>query len=246
MAEDEVPPAELDEPLRPRPEPPTAPSGTSGTSGTSHPDLPESGSAEGPDEPATTPAPAPTWVARARVPVRDHNYEMVDWDPGEPPRRGIVVPLLIATLVVLLVALVGVLVWLGSRAGTAPPPTTPPPTTTTRAKAPDRPRTTRPPATIATVTVPDLVGLPYEEALAKLPEGITAQVVERMSASVKPGVVIGTNPPAGTTLPVPATIKIFVSMRPGSAEPEPTGSAEPGPSTVWWGSWPPLTRRPGG
>jgi len=79
-------------------------------------------------------------------------------------------------------------------------------------------------ATPEVVTVPQLVGLTKEDALAKVDELVlTAKVVERQVAGVAAGMVAEQTPPAGTTVKPKAVVTLVVSSGPGTNSP-PTAS----------------------
>ena len=93
-------------------------------------------------------------------------------------------------------------------AGTAPPSTTVPPSTTIP------PSTTVPPSTTipALIAVPDVVGQDAADARATLEaEGLVVEITEEASETVETGLVIETNPSAGTEVAEGTTVVLTVS-----------------------------------
>jgi serine/threonine-protein kinase len=79
------------------------------------------------------------------------------------------------------------------------------------------------------VPIPDVSGLTYEEAAAKITElGFTPQRRDEISLTVPAGEVIGTEPPAGTTLRPAPGIQVVIIVSQG--EPAPTQPPAPTPS----------------
>ena len=96
-------------------------------------------------------------------------------------------------------------------AGTAPPTTLPPSTTVPPTTIP--PTTTVPPTTIPPVVeVPDVVGQDAADARATLEaEGFVVEITEEPSEAVETGLVIDTNPSAGTEVAGGTTVVLTVS-----------------------------------
>ncbi|MFV2001179.1 MAG: PASTA domain-containing protein [Acidimicrobiia bacterium] len=68
------------------------------------------------------------------------------------------------------------------------------------------------PDTPATIPIPDVVGQPAEDAQSTLEgEGFTVSVTDQASADVKVGIVISTNPSAGTEVAPGTAVEIVVS-----------------------------------
>jgi PASTA domain len=167
----------------------------------------------------------PRWSARA--PVRTPEIpeeEPHDW--AEAP-RGLFVPILVTVCILLLVALVGLGSWLifASRPSGAPAPTptvqnaTPPATTGAR--------TATTPVSVAPteIPLPDVRGLDYETAAAKLTAlGFTPVRRDEIDGAVPKGKVIGTDPPAGT--PVRPGPGVRINIRVSLGLPETTRPAE--------------------
>jgi hypothetical protein len=147
-------------------------------------------------------------------------------EPEWRSRRGALVPVLVSVCVLLLLALFVLGAWLALANRPDPagaPPVSPGPTQTsatpsTSATSSPTPTT----STAAAVPIPDLAGLTYDEAAAKLTElGFTPVRRDEPSSTVAAGDVIGTEPPAGTTLRPAPDIRIVVVTSLGP--PAPTG-----------------------
>ena len=187
--------------------------------------------AETPQEP---PAP-PRWSARAQVPQREDDEELVPGWEGPPP-RSFAVPVLIITCVLLLLGLVGLAIWLVAR-GRDGGPTTPPTVTsapTTPAASvtsgpPTTPPTTPPQTTApALIAIPNLRGQPADAAAGELTRlGLVPERRNQASTDVEDGRVIGTDPVADSNVAPGTRVILIVSTGP----PEPTGEpTTPGPT----------------
>ena len=186
-------------------------------------------------ETASGPPAVPRWSARAQVPQRADEEEMVPgWDG--PPPRSFAVPVLIITCVLLLLALVGLAVWLVAR-GRDGGPTTPPtvtstpttPFTSATSGPPTTPTTTPPPTTApALVAIPNLRGQPADAAAGQLTGlGLVPERRDQASTEVEDGLVIGTDPGAESNVAPGTRVILIVSTGP----PEPTGGpTTPGPT----------------
>jgi hypothetical protein len=205
-------------PAAPAP-PPAGPSGTS--------ILPAIDDEVAPDQPGR-------WSARAQVAPPDvadtSEHYGAEWQ--EPP-RGPLVPILVTVCILLVLALAGLGVWLllSDRGGGTPTPTpsVPAPTSaappTTTKPAPTTPQAT----TSAAVTLPDLKGTDPASAENTLKAlGFKTNRRNEVSADVPAGFVVGTDPPAGTTVIPGATINIIVSTGTPTPSPKPT-SPKPSP-----------------
>ncbi len=65
------------------------------------------------------------------------------------------------------------------------------------------------------VTIPELVGQPFEEAQAALQKlGLTVNRVDTESADQAPGTVLATNPPSGTTVDKGSAVEVQVAAEP--------------------------------
>src|SRR5690606_39285334 len=64
---------------------------------------------------AAEPPVPPKWSARAQVPSRQFEEQAVDWSELEPPRRRVLVPVLIVLCILLIAALIGLGLWLALR-----------------------------------------------------------------------------------------------------------------------------------
>jgi hypothetical protein len=193
-----------------------------------------------PDEPApqaaasdgTTVLPAaaqtqqqPKWSARAGVPAGPRQQEQEQWVPERAPSRFWWTPVLIGILVLVLVGLIGLGLWLALRGSTpAPTPTgTPSAVPTTASPTPSPTPTPSPSASVATVPVPPLANVAVSDALPILQgQGLVPKVVTEVNDSVPAGTVIGTDPPAGTQVPVGSTVTVHVATASPSPSPSPS------------------------
>jgi serine/threonine-protein kinase len=77
----------------------------------------------------------------------------------------------------------------------------------------------------ATATVPDVVGTTQQQAQIAIENaGLTFGTVSQQLSDQPRGAVIGSDPPAGTTLPLPATVSIMLSQGPATVQiPDLTG-----------------------
>ncbi len=166
------------------------------------------------------------WAARAGVPARGPRAAAPEqqWVPEQAPRIWWT-PILIGLAILVLLGLVGLGLWLAVRGSTPVPGPSPTPGVSTTSAAP----TTAPPTTAASpptvlVPVPPLANVPADQAVDILrTQGLTANVVTRVSDSLPAGTVIDTNPPAGTKVPVGSVVTLFVAAPPAtSAPPTPT------------------------
>ena len=109
-------------------------------------------------------------------------------------------------------------------AGTTQTARTPPPTTSS---APLTPPVTAPVA----VAIPDVAGLPFDTAAARLRDlGLEVVRTNRSSTSVPAGSVIGTDPAIGTQVLTSSTIAIVVSS--GAPTTRPTTRPPASPTTT--------------
>ncbi|MFG2056401.1 PASTA domain-containing protein [Micromonospora sp. NPDC048930] len=161
---------------------------------------------------ATAPLPPtpPAWSGRAGVPTRPAAYQEpgAEWYAEEQAGRRWWMPILLGILALLLIALIGLGVWLALRAaernpGPAPSftavPTTAPrtsaaPTTTAPSTSPP---TTPASPTSAGVAMPPLVGLPQSAARAILDRLGVDYRVETRESDRPAGTVLETDPAAG-------------------------------------------------
>ncbi|HEX6870158.1 MAG TPA: PASTA domain-containing protein [Micromonosporaceae bacterium] len=181
-------------------------------------------------------APPTVWSARARVPPPDHDLMApAEWEEL-PPERGPLVPVLITVCVIMLLGLIGLGIWLLTRASNeAPRPLPTVPVTTATRSATPAPATTEATVTasastttLPVVALPDLRGEDYETAASALVElGLVPIRVDQSDLELSAGQVIGTNPPAGSFAAPGLRVRVFVSTGSPSLEPtsaEPTGS----------------------
>ncbi|WP_446217642.1 PASTA domain-containing protein [Micromonospora sp. IBHARD004] len=207
---------------------------------------PEPGDATAPQQPVDRTAPMPAaWSGRAGVPPpRPVGYQEAgaEWYTEEQAGRRWWMPILLGILALLLIALIGVGVWLALRAadrGPAPSPSlTPAPTTapaTTAAPTSAAPSTeppTTPPATTAAarVPMPPLVGLPEAAARAVLDRlGVDYRVVRRTSDRPA-GTVIETDPSPGEAISEGDQVTVVVAE--AAAPTTGAGTPTPGPSAT--------------
>ncbi|MDZ5444240.1 PASTA domain-containing protein [Micromonospora sp. 4G57] len=204
--------------------------------------LPPTGDRTARQQPADRTAPLPAaWSGRAGVPPpRPVGYQEAgtEWYTEEQAGRRWWMPILLGILALLLIALIGVGVWLALRAadrGPEPSPSlTPGPTTapaTTAAPTSAAP-TTQPPTTPPTTTaaarvpMPPLVGLPEATARAVLDRlGVDYRVVTRTSDRPA-GTVIETDPGAGEAIAEGDQVTVVVAE---AAAPT-TGAGTPTPA----------------
>jgi hypothetical protein len=187
----------------------------------------------------------PAWAGRAEVrqpqPGAGGDFTRTDWAPVEPePRRVWWSPILIGVLGLLLVALLGVGIWLivqsvGDDEEAVPTVTTSaPPTPVTSAlttaptsAAPTTTPPTTPPAEPEEVAVPALKGLSSAEARQALDRvGLTYRLIFR-PADAEPGTVIDSDPPEGREVPADTEITLVIAA-PRSSAPTPSASATEG------------------
>ncbi len=178
--------------------------------------------------PAVPPEP-PKWSARASVRPRDVEDGLVDgdeWSDSAPP-RGAFFPVLMTVSVMILLALIGLGVWLLVRGTGSPPPPLASATTTTSAHPTTTPppTTTKPPTTAPVmVSIPDLAGKDYAAAAAALQTvHLVATKATEHSDLVPAGQFVRAEPAVGSPVPVGSTVIVVISL--GSATPTPT--AEP-------------------
>ncbi len=190
--------------------------------------------------PVLPPEPADQrWSARAGVPAPGTRGPV----PGQTEyfapagRQGVWwTPILLGVLVVVLVVLLGTGLWLGLRGGATPAPsgTAAPSLVVTTAAAPTTAAPT-PSATASTAVfvLPDLSGVQAADAASTLSAaGLKVVQVEKVDGTRTPGVVISTDPPAGTPVPIGGTVTLTVAVPPPSSpppSPQPSASASVSP-----------------
>lgn len=173
---------------------------------------------------------SPRWSARASVRTPDVVEDQPDeW--AEPP-RSVLVPVLVTACILLLVALFALGTWLifaGRPSGT--PTTTPtvqnatPPATTQAQTSTSAARTPIP--------IPDVRGLDYETAAARLSAlGFTPVRRDEIDSEVPKGKVVGTDPPKGTPVVPGESVRINVIVSLGPPEQTTTAPPSEGPSTT--------------
>ncbi|MFR9780706.1 PASTA domain-containing protein [Micromonospora sp. MS34] len=197
---------------------------------------------------ATAPLPptVPAWSGRAGVPTRPAAYQEpgAEWYAEEQAGRRWWMPILLGILALLLVALIGLGVWLALRAAEqtpAPAPSPTPVSTTasrtsaapTSAAPSSSPPTTPPSPTSAEVSMPPLVGLPEAAARTILDRlGVDYRVVSRESDRPA-GTVLETDPAAGEPVEDGDRVTLVVAEEAapatdaGTPTPAPTATATP-------------------
>ncbi len=187
----------------------------------------------------------PAWAGRAEVrqarPGAGGDFTRTDWAPVEPePRRVWWSPILIGILGLLLVALLGVGIWLivqsvGDDEQAVPTVTTsapqapvtsaltPPPTSAAATTTPS----TSAPAEPEEVAVPALKGLSSAQARQALDRvGLTYRLIFR-PADAEPGTVIDSDPPEGREVPADTEVTLVIAA-PRTSAPTPSPSATEG------------------
>ncbi|MCW3813775.1 PASTA domain-containing protein [Micromonospora sp. DR5-3] len=184
-------------------------------------------------------AAAPAWSGRAGVPPpRPVGYPepATEWYAEEQGGRRWWMPILLGILALVLIALIGLGVWLALRAAernsgpaTVPsvvpstaPETSAAPTTTAPSTSPP---TTPPTSAPARVPVPPLVGLPEDAARAVLDRLNVDYRVVRRTSDRPAGTVIETDPAAGELISDGDQLTVVVAK----AEAPTTASATPTP-----------------
>ncbi|MGW5671731.1 PASTA domain-containing protein, partial [Micromonospora sp. NPDC003776] len=192
---------------------------------------------------ATAPLP-PAWSGRAGVPTRPAAYPEpgAEWYTEEQAGRRWWMPILLGILALLLVALIGVGVWLALRAsqrneGPAPLPTAVPTTAPRTSAAPattapsSSPPTTSATPTSAEVPMPPVVGLPESAARRILDRLGVDYRVETRESDQPTGTVIETDPAAGEPIADGDQVTLVVAERTapttgaGTTAPTPTATA---------------------
>jgi hypothetical protein len=209
-------------PVPPPAGPVTPPAGPSGTS-----IMPAVNDEVAPDEPRR-------WSARAQVAPPDIGDTSEHYgDEWQEPPRGPLVPVLVTVCILLVLALAALGVWLllSNRGGGTPTPTPSVPAPTSAAPttkpAPTTPQVTTP----AAIALPDLKGTDPTSAENTLKAlGFNTQRRNEVSSDVPAGLVVGTDPPAGTKVVPGATINIIVSTGTPTPSPKPTSPKPTSPS----------------
>jgi hypothetical protein len=171
------------------------------------------------------------WSGRAEVRPVERPREPTpteQWELGQRPTSGVVIPALITISVAILLALIAVGVFAFLRGEAKPGPTQPPTSAAPTSSAPtSAPPTTAPTsAVVPAVTVPVLRGLPEAAAIAELTaRGLQAEVIRQPSTEMPPGFVITSDPGAGMPVDRNTTVKVIVST--GSPAPATSGPPTP-------------------
>jgi hypothetical protein len=202
------------------------------------PDRPPSG------VPTVLGAPAadatPRWQARAQVPqpgLRDQQPGLEAWEEEDlRPPRSAAFPALVAAAVVILLALIGLGIWLATRDRTAPvvgpstSVTATPSTSRSATPATSGPATSAPPtsAAPAPVAVPVVAGLSLADARnALIAANLTPGQTSEHSDSVPAGQVIRSEPAAGKPVAPGSVVVLVVSSGPEPTQGPPSDSPPP-------------------
>ncbi|MET8834460.1 PASTA domain-containing protein [Micromonospora sp. NPDC004540] len=198
---------------------------------------------------ATRPEPvSPAWSGRAGVPPpRPAGYPEpgTEWYSEEQAGRRWWMPILLGILALVLIALIGVGVWLALRAAerdaepglspSAVPSTAPQTSVTPSTAAPSSSPPSSPPTTTAAaeVPMPPLVGLPESAAREALDRLGVDYRVRRRTSDQPAGTVIDTNPAAGEPVAEGDRVTIVVAepaeptTEAATTTPPPTATATP-------------------
>lgn len=209
---------------RTRPLPPPAPAGPAGPGDTLRTASGGAGTGRTPSAP---------WSGRAEVPApRSAGYPEPaagEWYPEDQGDRRWWMPILVASVALVVLAVLGLGLWLIARAELEPEPTVPSslptataPTTGPTTTAPTTAPTTGTPTTTGPVRVPmpPLVGLPQSAAESLLDRLGLGYRVELRRSDRPPGTVIETDPRAGETVVTGSDVTLVVAER-GEAETRP-------------------------
>jgi hypothetical protein len=184
---------------------------------------------------------AASWSGRAGVPPPEAFAvrEAVPVDE-EPDRRPWLLPMVLAILALLLLAILGIGLWLILRADDSPGPATPVTPAVTTSATPAAPSPTTPgtpslvttapasPTAAAQVVVPRLIGVDTEAAQSTLEQlGLAYRLIPRADPVARPGTVLETDPAEGSVVPVGTQVVLVVAAAPPS--PAPTSPALPSP-----------------
>ncbi|MGC1210458.1 MAG: PASTA domain-containing protein [Micromonospora sp.] len=192
---------------------------------------------------APLPPTPPAWSGRAEVPPpRPVGYreQTTEWYTEEQANRRWWMPILLGVLALLLIALIGVGVWLALRAadrGPEPSPSLSLPATTAPATSaaptsasPSTEPPTTPPTTAAGVPMPPLVGLPEATARVILDRLGVDYRVETRPSDRPAGTVIETDPGVGELVPEGQQVTVVVAA--AAAPTTGAGTPTPSPSTT--------------
>lgn len=176
--------------------------------------------------------PTRRWAARAGIPpagLREPDQQ--EWVEVEEARGGAWwMPILIGIIILILLALLGLGLWLGFRGDRGSPgPVASPSSTPTLSSPSPLPSPTPSPTPSASpspalVTMPSLRGVAADEAQQVLSGlGLVVQVQQTPDSTLPPGTVLGTQPDAGAQVPVGGTVILVVAVAPSPA-PSPSPS----------------------
>jgi len=170
------------------------------------------------------------WTARAGVPPAEQavpqQWQEPEAEPGADRRWW--APALIGLLALLLLAMLGLGVWLIARSRDTPGPGPSASATPSTGAPSSAPPTSAPPSaspSVVAVAVPPLVGLKLADAQLLLSDrNLKSTVEERVDAGATPGTVLEASPAPGTMVAPGTTVKLIVAKAP----PAPT---TPAPTT---------------
>jgi hypothetical protein len=178
------------------------------------------------------------WAARAGVP-RPAADEEEEWVPTEEPGSPWWLPLVLGIGGLLLLALVGLGVYVAfhNRGNPAPVASASPslsPSPTPSATPPQTPSATPSLSpSVATVTLPDLRNVAVADAQATLSQlGLNPQVTDQPNNTVPVGTVIAMDPAPGTAVALGSTVTLTVAVAPSpTPSPTPSVTVSPTPSS---------------
>lgn len=175
------------------------------------------------------------WAARAGVPQAAAEEE---WVPAEEPGGAWWLPLVLGIGGLLLLALVGIGVWLafrhsGNAPAPAPSPTASQPASPTPSPTPSLNPSPSASPSAAAVTLPDLRGTSVADAQRVLSGlGLASTVRNQVDDSLPAGSVVRTEPGAGSAVPPGSTVVLVVAVAPATSNvPSPSRSPSPSPTT---------------
>jgi hypothetical protein len=187
------------------------------------------------------------WAARAAVPLSGPETVSgpvpAQWQEGigdENADRSWLRPVVIALVVLILLAMLGIGLWLifnrsGGRSAPAPGVTVTPsgiatPTATLPATETPAAPTTAPTTAVTQVAVPDLVGQSEASAKQQLTaKGLAFTVSRRAASGVNAGTVIATEPGPGAMVAPGTQVTLVVAAAPAATTPTPARSPSTSP-----------------
>ncbi len=174
------------------------------------------------------------WTARAGVPPAEPQVAPEAWPEPEPSgQRRWWAPAVIALLALVLLAVLGLGIWLIARSQQGNPPVPVPPTSPAPSRTPSAPPSATPTSSPSTaqVAIPTaIIGLPVSDAQRLLGQlGLLSQAQPRTAPGATPGTVLDASPAPGTMVPVGSTVTLIVAVAPSPSPvpPSPTGAPSP-------------------